>query len=1183
MRTARRQIRPRRAVAAIAAASACALLLWAPAASARDRKPPRITGAVTKDTDGDGKVDALRVRYSEKVALLAGKGSMRLRASGYSVASRRLASTVTRLATAKRCYPGRSIRRLSRVVLLKLAEKATPDTAATPDAVYTRTAKSRRKVVDGSCNEAYTGVFRSTRDGAPPRAVSAATADDDADGRLDAMRVTFSEPVSHPGASGPGKVSVAGMTVSGIDAADAAQTLHVKLGEGGSADSGNHPAVTYNPAAAGAAVTDAAGNAAGGPNTLSPSDGAPPVLLAAVTADLSGAAGSIDRIVLSYSEPVIHPADSDGTYPLSVNGYSVASVGAASGVNIAVNLTEGPADSGATPAVGYGSGPGAAVVDAGGNQPRTGAFSGTTDGAAPVLLSARTADGDANGKIDAVKLSFSEGLTYAGQSGGGPFTVGGRTITSTDPTSSSTLTLNLSENPSFDTDATPSLDYAPGTGALVKDGAALVAPAKSFAQVGDGAEPAIVAAPTADGNGNGRLDGVALTFSEPVVHADQTSGPFPLRVQGHGVSEVGAVSGAGNDRVDLTLDEGSFDTGDRPPVTYTGDGASQIKDVANNTPSSGAVVTTDGAAPVLVGGTTVDGGPVNGRMDAVTTQWSEAIDHGADSDGSYPLSVTNPNRSIPGGGIPDVNAASQFDLPLSEGPSADRDKSPTLSYAPTADHPVHDGAGNEALAGSVTSDPACADPHEGNASDDDTEAQATPLGPTQRPERLCGGDEDWFSLSAGIGDTLKVLVHPAQSIDPRLELYNSLGNLVGSTVNVGGLGIDELLTLPVPGAGTYSVRVFDTGFADGNYCIAGTVGLAPPDPQCGLGPGDVLITEVMADPGSSGLPDFVELYNRSGSPQNLAGLKIDYGGASPCTIAGVSGPDVNVPDGGRVWGADSAAGRDFTCAGLSVPNGGADVKLLDKSTIVDDANLAGVAAHPGHSLETKPSAESSEQGNNLASAWCYTFFNAQTGQSNAAATRGQANDGCDEFRVNEAYWNAPGSDEGKTFVELAGNATPVAEPLLAGWRLAYVKTDDPSAGSVVTDNVLPAGADPGSDGVYVVADSKPDGTSTVNPHDVLFTDADPQDVDEGIQLLRPGTPSSSPNCGGDTYLADVFSHVLLAPSVSRDGARSCFTQEGTLFNDPGSGPGASRTNGADTGSNSADFHLDSGTGTPGQL
>src|SRR5436309_1078222 len=104
-----------RTAAAIAVACLCALAAASPAA-ARDRTPPRIASATTKDTDHDGQIDAVRVRYSEKVGLLSGKGSMRLRVAGYTVGSRRLGSPVTKLKTAKRCYPKRSIRSVSRIV-----------------------------------------------------------------------------------------------------------------------------------------------------------------------------------------------------------------------------------------------------------------------------------------------------------------------------------------------------------------------------------------------------------------------------------------------------------------------------------------------------------------------------------------------------------------------------------------------------------------------------------------------------------------------------------------------------------------------------------------------------------------------------------------------------------------------------------------------------------------------------------------------------------------------------------------------------------------------------------------------------------------------------------------------------------------------------------------------------------
>jgi hypothetical protein len=56
----------------------------------------------------------------------------------------------------------------------------------------------------------------------------------------------------------------------------------------------------------------------------------PPKMVKAQMVDTDADRNS-DQLVLTYSEPVTHAADADGTYPFTVEGYTIASVQAASG------------------------------------------------------------------------------------------------------------------------------------------------------------------------------------------------------------------------------------------------------------------------------------------------------------------------------------------------------------------------------------------------------------------------------------------------------------------------------------------------------------------------------------------------------------------------------------------------------------------------------------------------------------------------------------------------------------------------------------------------------------------------------------------------------------------------------------------------------------------------------------
>ena len=78
-----------------------------------------------------------------------------------------------------------------------------------------------------------------------------------------------------------------------------------------------------------------------------------PKIVGAVMQDADGDYRG-DRVVLTYSEAVRHARDTDGRYPFRVAGYTIASVGAASGKKLTLLLVEKAAPDGAArPAVTY--------------------------------------------------------------------------------------------------------------------------------------------------------------------------------------------------------------------------------------------------------------------------------------------------------------------------------------------------------------------------------------------------------------------------------------------------------------------------------------------------------------------------------------------------------------------------------------------------------------------------------------------------------------------------------------------------------------------------------------------------------------------------------------------------------------------------------------------------------------
>ena len=145
----------------------------------------------------------------------------------------------------------------------------------------------------------------------------------------------------------------------------------------------------------------------------------------------------------------------------------------------------------------------------------------------------------------------------------------------------------------LDTDATPTSQYTAGTltdligNALAPDGAPVAST--------DLTAPTITARQTIDNDGNGQLDRLRLTFSEPISDASVTFGDFAVT----GYTVTGFVTGAtADDAVFVILiDEGVVpDTNATPAVNFVSN--TNLKDAGGTAPLIAwpTVTPTDGAA-----------------------------------------------------------------------------------------------------------------------------------------------------------------------------------------------------------------------------------------------------------------------------------------------------------------------------------------------------------------------------------------------------------------------------------------------------------------------------------------------------------------------------------------------------------------------------------------------------------
>jgi hypothetical protein len=628
---------------------------------------PRITCAVTLDADADARVDGVRITYSRKVRSRAQRrGRFLFSVAGYKV---------------KRVNAARG-----RFLKIDVAERNSPDSGAKPVVGYSRPARRRQRkfaVRARRRGDAFAGTYRSTRDGVSPRLIAGQTGDADRDGLLDAMTLRFSEPVQVAGTSG---LAVLGMEIKPapqVSGADVALSLVEGTARGDAL-----PGAWV----AGKGVSDLAGNSALS-GAVTPTDAAPPVMVAAVTQDSSGAAGRIDAVTVAFSEPVAHPRDAGGSYPFLLSGRQVASVEPASGRNVQVRIAEAAAaDTGERPSVRYIPGAGFPVEDAAGNQAAEG-FVSSADGVAPVLLSAATADDDADGKIDGSVLRFSENVQHGAEGGQSSFALTGYQVTAAGVASGGEIAVDLTEKAAPDSGATPAVAYTRDGVEDVRDAAGNATPDSSLTAADDGARPVVLSIQTADVDDDGRIDSLATTWSEPLDHADDTSAPFAVSASGFSVARVRAASG--NDlAVDLT-EPAAHDTGSKPTLTYVG-GAARIRDAAGLEPEqeTWAGLTVDALAPRVVSATTGDS-DADGELDSIAMKFSEAVVHAQEA---TPGSFTAGTFTILSA---EAATGDSVELKLQQSGTGDTGLRPAVGYTPDGSEDVRDGAGNFAPAASI--------------------------------------------------------------------------------------------------------------------------------------------------------------------------------------------------------------------------------------------------------------------------------------------------------------------------------------------------------------------------------------------------------------------------------------------------------------------------------------------------
>lgn len=367
-----------------------------------------------------------------------------------------------------------------------------------------------------------------------------------------------------------------------------------------------------------------------------------------VTADTNND-GTVDQITIDFSEPVniVDGNAGNGFAGLALgNGCIIANANyAASGVTqlILPNLTGCTADStNITPSVTYSTGTAYTIADVAGNEMANAHSIAAADGSAPVPLVALTEDIDANGKVDALEIIFSEAIDDSGIMGYNAgvnylpptFAVGNVSNEAIDASESVCVhdtgeddqylcvvfdenvgACDASDQTGCDTGVINQEATWNGVSVMIRDLAAIPNMAGDYTPgsipVDDEANPVVVARVTKDtnqtdgsaGTTDGKLDGVLLTFSEPMDASLITGASFDMYTSADvGLTETFSDAASVDDTIFFGVtDSAAGDTGDliksQIVVAQVCDRAAGIE---NCIVDPVRVSSTDGAGPVAL-------------------------------------------------------------------------------------------------------------------------------------------------------------------------------------------------------------------------------------------------------------------------------------------------------------------------------------------------------------------------------------------------------------------------------------------------------------------------------------------------------------------------------------------------------------------------------------------------------
>ncbi len=326
--------------------------------------PPTVESAVTRDVDGDGRVDAYLIEFSEPVReesifayefIVGGRqGSAHL---PWNVATN----------SAAQVSPGGPVE----AILLSFPPAAAIDTGARPQLHYEADFPTNPGIEDFDQKVLFDfgddGVEE--QDGVAPK-LREATTRGSVDGKVDGVVLTFTEAVDTSSLQTQHltvQPAVTGASIVDPNPSDATVLLQFV----GAGDTAHRPQIRY---VGGGSVADASGNAMlPMAAALLSLDRAEPTILSATTLDLSPSDipdGRIDAYRIVFSEGINDGSVVVGQWEVGGGTYTITSVDTGNDIGsgpddatILLRLQEGSPDSGTVPSLDYGAFGGVAVND----------------------------------------------------------------------------------------------------------------------------------------------------------------------------------------------------------------------------------------------------------------------------------------------------------------------------------------------------------------------------------------------------------------------------------------------------------------------------------------------------------------------------------------------------------------------------------------------------------------------------------------------------------------------------------------------------------------------------------------------------------------------------------------------------------------------------------------------------